>query len=61
MKILFQMDENEKCTPIKIADALINNNVLGDIDLEEIAEYILVYCHKQNIRKMQPSAVPYYK
>lgn len=61
MKLLFEMAENERFTPIKVVDALICNDLLENIELEEIAEHLLVYCNKQSIRDMQPSAVPYYK
>lgn len=61
MKILMQLEENEIATPIKIADTLISDSFLTVIELEEIAEHLLVYCNKQSIREMQPSAVPYYK
>lgn len=60
MRLEMYLDADEIATPIKIADALINNG-LENIELEEIAEHLLVYCNKQSIREMQPTAVPYYK
>lgn len=59
MKISMHLEENEMATPIKIADTLISDSFLTVIELEEIAEHLLVYCNKQSIREMQLSAVSY--
>lgn len=52
MKLHFYLDEDEKVVPIKVADALIECGAFENVDLEEIAGHLNVYCHKQNIRDM---------
>ena len=44
MNIYFYTDKSEPFTPIKIADALIEEKALEVDALKEIAEHLLVYC-----------------
>ena len=50
MNIYFGMKEHEKFTPIKVADALIENDALLPFDLEEIAEHLLAYCKHEKVK-----------
>lgn len=60
MKINFEIEiEDERPTPINIANALIKHPRLTDIDkLEEVAQYLLVYVsfHNRHIAEDEPEA-----
>ena len=44
MKILFQLDDSEySVTPIKIAEALANDNSISVTDIKELADYLYTY------------------
>ena len=49
MIVYLHADHNEKFTPIKIADALIENKYLRTVDLEEIGEHLLIYCKYKKV------------
>ena len=49
MIVYLHADHNEKITPIKIADALIENKYLRTVDLEEIGEHLLIYCKYKKV------------
>lgn len=45
MHIEFHLDyNNDKATPLTIAQALIDNEALTDYDIHELAEHLRDYC-----------------
>lgn len=44
MKVMFALDDNEtKVTPMKVADALIEDGGFSNKDLKELIAYLSVY------------------
>lgn len=55
MKIMYEIEKNEGLiTPIKVADALIENKVFDRNELMQIAYHLLIHCihNKQEVGGM---------
>lgn len=53
MKVNFNMRSDEdKVTPIKIAEALINDSDLSHIELDELGDYLITFAKYARRKKM---------
>lgn len=48
MRIKFELAEDEKITPIAIAEALINDETLSVYDIEEVSDHLNVYTRRKD-------------
>ena len=50
MRIEFHADNGEMLTPLEVANSLINQDTFKVDELNELAEYLKVYCRHHNDR-----------